>query len=96
VSGRATLDVRRPGTLHGLFGFFAAELAPDVSISNSPLGPVINRRAWFLPVERPFAVEAGDSVSVMLHLLPTDEMIMWKVEVTGPMVLQKEDSPIRQ
>ena len=46
-SGAAKLGARRGGTLHGLFAFFTAELAPGVSISNSPLGgiPTIHRMA---------------------------------------------------
>ena len=80
----ATLVARRPGTLHGLFGFFAAELAPGVSISNSPLGPdTIKRRAWFMPIERAVTLEGGDSARVMVHMTPVEEMVTWKVEVTG-------------
>jgi type I protein arginine methyltransferase len=82
--GAATLIARRPGTLHGLFGFFSAELAPDVWISNSPLRPgTIKRRAWFMPIERPVALEEGDSASVMVHMMPAEEMVTWKVEVPG-------------
>jgi len=83
-SGIATLTALRPGTLHGLFGCFQAELVPGVSISNSPLGPgTISRRAWFMPIERPVALEAGDSVGVTVHMIPAEGMATWKVEVTG-------------
>ncbi len=67
LGGSTTLIVRRPGLLHGLFGFFSAELAPGVSISNSPLGPTIDRRAWFLPVDRAIALETGDSRPVLRY-----------------------------
>ena len=91
--GAATLVARRPGTLHGLFGCFSAELAPGVSISNSPLGPgAIRRRAWFMPIERPVALETGDSVGVMVHVTPAEEMVTWKVEVTGGDGVAKEKS----
>ena len=83
-SGTATLAARRPGTLHGLFGCFSAELSAGVSISNSPLGPgTIKRRAWYMPIERPVALETGDSVRAMVHLMPVEEMVTWRVEVTG-------------
>jgi protein arginine N-methyltransferase 1 len=89
----ATLVARRPGTLHGLFGFFAAELAPGVSISNSPLGPdTIKRRAWFMPIERAVTLEGGDSARVMVHMTPVEEMVTWKVEVTGRDGATKEKS----
>jgi protein arginine N-methyltransferase 1 len=83
-SATATLVARRPGTLHGLFGCFSAELSSGVSISNSPLGPgTIERRAWYMPIERPVALETGDSVCAMVHLMPVEEMVTWRVEVTG-------------
>jgi protein arginine N-methyltransferase 1 len=83
-SGTATLAARRPGTLHGLFGCFSAELAPGVSISNSPLGPgAINRRAWFLPIERSVALKGGETIGVTVHMTPAEETLSWKVEVTG-------------
>jgi hypothetical protein len=89
----ATLVARRPGTLHGLFGFFAAELAPGVSISNSPLGTeTIRRRAWFMPIERAVTLEAGDSAGVMVHMTPVEEMVTWKVEVMGRDGATKEKS----
>ena len=83
-SATATLVARRPGTLHGLFGCFSAELSSGVSISNSPLGPgTIKRRAWYMPIERPVALETGDAVRAMVHLMPVEEMVTWRVEVTG-------------
>jgi protein arginine N-methyltransferase 1 len=92
-SGAATLIARSPGTLHGLFGCFSAELAPGVSISNSPLGPgTIKRRAWFMPVERPVALETGDSAAVVVHMMPAEEIVTWKVEVTGRDGAVKEKS----
>lgn len=92
-SGTATLVARRPGTLHGLFGCFSAELAPGISISNSPLGPgTIRRRAWFMPIERPVALETGDSIGAVVHMMPAEEMVTWKVEVTGRDGVAKEKS----
>jgi hypothetical protein len=94
TSGNATLTARRSGTLHGICGCFSAELAPGVSISNSPLdaASAIRRRGWFMPVERAVALEAGDSVGVMVHMMPVEEMVTWKVEVTGRDGVAKEKS----
>jgi protein arginine N-methyltransferase 1 len=82
VNGVATLTARRAGTLHGLFAFFAAELAAGVTISNSPLGPgLINRRAWFLPIDRAVALEAGDQAEITVQMMPGEELVMWRVAV---------------
>lgn len=92
-SATATLTARRPGILHGIFGCFSAELAPDVSISNSPLGPgTVKRRAWFMPIERAVSLEAGDSVGVIIHMMPAEEMVTWSVEVIGRDGVAKEKS----
>jgi protein arginine N-methyltransferase 1 len=93
TSAAATLVARRPGTLHGLFGFFSAELAPGVAISNSPLGPsTIKRRAWFMPIERAVTLETGDTADVIVHMMPVEEMVTWKIEVMGRDGAAKEKS----
>jgi hypothetical protein len=90
-SGAAKLVARRAGTLHGLFGCFSAELAPGISISNSPLGPrTIRRRAWFMPVERPVPLDTGDSIGAVVHMMPVEEMVTWKVELTSRDGVAKE------
>jgi len=83
-AGSVTLIATRAGTLCGLFGFFSAELAPGVFISNSPLGAdLIDRRVWFMPFERAIALEAGDSATVTLHMMPAEETVTWRAEVVG-------------
>ncbi len=69
---------RRDGTVHGLAGFFSATLAPGVSMSNSPLAPApIQRFASFLPIERPFAVRAGDAIPFHVLVRPADQLTSW-------------------
>jgi SAM-dependent methyltransferase len=81
VHGRATWNARRPGTLHGFGGWFAAELAPDVWLSNAP---PIATPSWshaFLPLERPLTLEAGDRVSVAVSALANGTVWSWRVTV---------------
>ena len=33
--------------------------------------------------QRPVALETGDWVRAMVHLMPVEEMVTWRVEVTG-------------
>jgi type I protein arginine methyltransferase len=81
-TGTATLTARRRGLLHGIFGCFSAELAPGVSICNTPLGPgAMRRRAWFMPIAQAVALETGHSVQVTVHVMPGEEAVTWKVEV---------------
>lgn len=87
-----TLPITRDGILHGLGGWFVAQLSPSVTMSNSPLSAErIDRRNVFFPLDRPVPVQAGDSVTVSMHILPVQIAVTWIVEVrkqhrvdTGP------------
>jgi SAM-dependent methyltransferase len=79
----ASMEVEQAGTLHGIGGWFSAQLSPHVTMSNGPLGPnPIKRRNAFFPIERPVAVEKGDRVKVVMTIRPGDSMITWAVEVS--------------
>jgi hypothetical protein len=80
-----TLPIERSGTLHGLGGWFSAELAAGVagaSMSNSPLDACrIRRRQVFLPIEQPVAVAPGERVHLRVQVLPEQSMVTWDVRV---------------
>jgi hypothetical protein len=79
-----SLVATRTGTLHGIGGWFTARLSNHVILSNSPLSVQrINRRNVFFPIDRPVALAKGDCVRVMMHILPDDVLVRWKVEVWG-------------
>jgi len=76
--------VLRSGTVHGIAGWFDADLSDSVQMSNSPLSrQAINRRTVFFPVDHPIAVESGDIVDVRMCVAPTDTLVTWKVAVRG-------------
>lgn len=76
--------ISRDATLHGLAGFFSAEITPGVSITNSPLAAArINRAASFLPIDTPVQVRAGDTVSVNVMVRPLEMLVNWTVRVNG-------------
>lgn len=77
-----TLPINRTGTLHGVGCWFVAQLSPSVTMSNSPLTEQrIDRRNVFLPLDRPVSVQAGDSVTVTMHILPTQIAVTWTTEI---------------
>jgi SAM-dependent methyltransferase len=79
--------VLRAGMLHGIGGWFDADLSDRVQMSNSPLSPeAINRRTVFFPVDRPIAVAPGDSIDVRMCVAPNDTLVTWKVAVPGKAV----------
>ncbi|MGH7164377.1 MAG: 50S ribosomal protein L11 methyltransferase [Nitrospiraceae bacterium] len=83
-SFEAPLTVARQGTLHGLGGWFTAQLSPNVTMTNSPLAAHhINRRNVFLPIDRPVQVQKDDRLRVRVQIRPREVFVRWVVEVTG-------------
>ena len=79
-----SVTVERDGTLHGIGGWFRAQLSENAVMTNSPLAAErINRRNVFFPIDRPVCVSAGDSVQIVMHIMPTDMIVAWKTEVWG-------------
>jgi len=77
------VTIARHGTLHGLAGWFSAELAPGVTLTNDPAGARLDRRGVYLPIERPLPVEPGDRVSIALRMRPAETLVRWDVAVTA-------------
>jgi hypothetical protein len=78
----AEIAVTRPGTLHGVGGWFTATLSPAVEMSNVPDSPNrIARRGVVFPVRPAAAVAAGDRVSVRMRMLPAQLVTSWTVRV---------------
>lgn len=77
-----TFQATRTGTLHGLGGWFSAQLAPGITMTNSPLSPEgINRSQVYLPLDLPTSLKTGDSVSVRTSIAPADDVVAWTVEI---------------
>lgn len=82
LSMRTQLEVTRPGILHGIGGWFVAQLSPHVTMSNSPLvAQRINRRNVFFPLDQPISVQKDDLVFAHMCILPTQVVVSWNVEV---------------
>jgi protein arginine N-methyltransferase 1 len=72
----------RPGTLHGVGGWFSAQLSPSVTLTSSPLAPQrMARRNIFLPIDRPVSLEPGDRVAVRIRIRPEEVFLSWDVTI---------------
>lgn len=79
---RAALEFRihRAGSLHGIGGWFSADLSRSVTITNSPLARArVQRRNVFLPLGEPLPVAVGDRVRLSLTILPNQHIVNWTV-----------------
>ena len=80
--GEACVVANKPGTLHGIGGWFTAQLSPSVTMTNSPLSADrIKRRNVFFPIDRPVELAPGDCVRARLRIVPSELIVTWKVEV---------------
>lgn len=82
LAGSSAFEIEHAGQLHGIGGWFQAQLSPSVMLTNSPLSPErINRRNVLLPIERPVDVHPGDRVTVELRIIPSEKTTSWTVLV---------------
>lgn len=82
--GEIEICASTDGIMHGLSGWFVAELAPQVHMTNSPSGKArIHRRAAFLPIEKPTNVKKGDRLKIVMDAIPSETMLSWRVTITN-------------
>ena len=78
----ATLRISRAGALDAIGGWFAADLAPGVAMTNAPDAvDRINRQQVALPLGEALGVADGDVVKVSIRVRPGDHLIRWSVDV---------------
>lgn len=81
LSWPVELTAKSAGTVHGIAGWFAAELADGIWMTNSPLtDEAIGRPQAFLPIETPVEVRAGDLIKATLMARIAENMLAWVVE----------------
>jgi type I protein arginine methyltransferase len=73
----------RAGTLHGFAGWFAADLAPGVQLSNATPSETPNWAHAFVPLEHPVRVEAAQEVCLTLSARANGTVWYWNVAVGG-------------
>ena len=91
--GEATVPLSRAGTLHGLGGWFAVQLAKGITMTNSPLAAErIQRRQVYFPIDRAVRVMERDLVRIRITARPADSMVNWNVDVLDGCTSAKRDS----
>lgn len=75
VEGATELQIERPAALHGLAGWFEAQLAPGITVSNAPNSPTTPYVQAWLPAAQPLVADAGDVLRVEIE---TDDGASWR------------------
>jgi hypothetical protein len=75
-----TIDatIERAATIHGFGGWFRAELAPSVWLSNDPAEDQTHWGQAIFPLERPLDVAAGDRVNLRMQTSLNGSIWRWK------------------
>ena len=82
INGDVGCTIERAGTLHGIGGWFQAQLSPTVTMTNSPLSANrINRRQVYFPIDRPIDVRPGDCVRIIMSIVPDETLVTWRAEI---------------
>jgi Ribosomal protein L11 methyltransferase (PrmA) len=82
LGAEVVLVAARPGALHGIGGWFEAQLSPGVTLTNSPLAaqPIFRMQVFF-PIARPVPLQERDQIRVRLRVLPAGAIVSWTVDV---------------
>jgi protein arginine N-methyltransferase 1 len=79
LQGQASFIVKRKGSVHGFGGWFAAELAPGINLSNVPPNRTPSWSHTFLALEWPVEVSAGDRLDLTIHTSRNGVRWQWQV-----------------
>jgi Ribosomal protein L11 methyltransferase (PrmA) len=83
-SAETIVRIARDGVIHGIAGWFSAQLSPHVTMTNNPVAQrKINRPSSFMPLDRPVRVVKNDWVKVGLNATPEQSLMTWKIGVSG-------------
>jgi hypothetical protein len=84
VELRTTIHVAGNGPVNALAGFFTAELAPGITITNAPDDPLrIDRQHIVLPLDPPFETRHADTLEVRIRALLHSGVLSWTVSDAG-------------
>ena len=79
---KADLTVLRSGTLDAIGGWFIAELAAGVTMTNAPGAPDrISRQHVAFPLGSSITVREDDPVTVSMQIRPVEHLVRWTVDV---------------
>ncbi|MGA7920061.1 MAG: 50S ribosomal protein L11 methyltransferase [Candidatus Acidiferrales bacterium] len=81
-TAKAEIRVSTAGVMHGLSGWFDAELAPGIMMTNSPFSKSrIKRPAVFFPIEKPVMLKKGEILNITMTAITAQNLISWKFAV---------------
>ena len=83
VDAHVSFYATRSGRLHGLAGWFNAELKPGLHVSNGPKDKGSHWGLAFFPIDQPVVVNQGNRIQVEMSSTKNGEYWHWCVAVNG-------------
>jgi len=83
VDTQVSFYASRRGRLHGVAGWFNAELAPGLCVSNGPGDRASHWGLAFFPIERAVAVDRGNRIHAKISSTDNGEYWHWQIDVNG-------------
>jgi len=83
VQREVSFYATRRGRFHGLAGWFTAELAKGLFLSNAPASTTSHWGLAFFPLESPVPLEKGNRIRLTIHSTSNGSVWRWQVEVNG-------------
>lgn len=83
IDTELSVYAQRKGKLHGLAGWFNAELMPGLSISNGPNDRASHWGLAFFPIDKPVPVDRGNRIAAKVQSTGNGEYWNWRVEANG-------------
>lgn len=79
VRGEVEFEVQRDGLIHGLGGWFDAQLTEGVRIHNAPPSPAPSWKHAFMPLADPIGVKAGDLLTAEIQCVGDESAWRWAI-----------------
>jgi precorrin-6B methylase 2 len=96
IGSEARFSIQRSGVLHGLVGWFRAELTPSIHLTNAPPNPCSSWKQALLAVDPPLVVAAGDLLVTRIDAVGDGSVWRWEVQHSrgGAILAQRKHSTL--
>lgn len=83
IDTKGSLFATRRGRVHGLAGWFNAELMQGLTVSNGPGDRASHWGLAFFPIDRPVRVDRGNRILAEISSSGNGEFWNWRIDVNG-------------
>jgi len=81
LNSSVSFEVKRAGTLHGLVGWFEAQLSKNILLSTAPHAPITHWKNTFFPIEKPLTVSEANTIELNIRAAPRENSVIWSWRV---------------